>query len=168
MNASQWILLVSSIIIAIVVVIIVVFSIRNRTSDSIKSSKTNDKSNNTYIKKQLLTGIGGWLILFQIRMYFGVVSLLAPFTSVYYPISYYSQVYISFDVIALILVAFTLIFFYMRKIQFRTIYIFAVLANLIVTYILTMDFLYILIVIAVESIYILALFRSRRVKYTFN
>jgi len=111
-----------------------------------------------------LYGLGGWLILFQLRIYLGIIRAIAGMST---------QGADIFVLISIGLLIVCLVYFYKKKMVFRIWYIASIGAVAIdyMTY-MTMGLTSIVpILIAsllVESLFIVALFRSERVRNTFN
>lgn len=108
-------------------------------------------------------GLGGWLVLFQIRCFFTIVYGIGMMAI---------QGFTTVGVASLVMVAAVLVLFYMRRIFFRTLYVIAnasavllFLANLPMAD--TMAITQTAFSLAVEIIVIIALYRSERVKNTF-
>lgn len=114
------------------------------------------------LKKELLIGLGGWLIWFQIRIYLGLLNsfplLVNPYVRTEYKV-------FTFVVIGLLIL--TLVFFYLKRITFRTTYILAGVTVLIMNLIIP-NYPSVVAFLVVETCFIIALFRSERVEYTFK
>lgn len=109
-------------------------------------------------------GFGGWLIWFQIRLYGGVAVIAA------------SIILYGFDYITMLQLAMTaasLVFFYLHKVVFRIIFIVgAALGHLATMYLIVYVSGYFLpaliFLLLLDIIIIISLFRSKRVRDTFN
>ena len=107
-------------------------------------------------------GFGGWLIFFQIRIYIGLASMLQIVTTHYIPLGYKLL-----DIVIIALSVGTLILFYRKQAVFKIVYIFTVIA-VIIMYLIIHEYYYLIASAIVETIIIIALFRSERVKNTFG
>jgi hypothetical protein len=111
-----------------------------------------------------LYGLGGWLIWFQLRIYLGIIRAFNDMSTLGIDM---------FVVISIGLLIVCLVFFYRKKMVFRIWYIASIGA-------IALDYLYYIsmglaaavpILIAslmIESLFVVALFRSKRVKNTFR
>lgn len=107
-------------------------------------------------------GFGGWLAFFQIRIYIGLASMLQIVTTHYIPLGYKLL-----DIVIIALSVGTLILFYRKQAVFKIVYIFTVIA-VIIMYLIIHEYYYLIASAIVETIIIIALFRSARVKNTFG
>lgn len=101
-------------------------------------------------------GIGGWLMLFQVRLYVGIAALLALEANTILSIAF------------VIMLALCLILFYVRCIAFRDAYIIVALLGVIVSAAaLPIGLPFLIAQLVLEAAIIPALYRSRRVKAAF-
>lgn len=120
-----------------------------------------------------LVGLGGWLILFQLRLWLTVIQTASDVILISKTFTF-NLGYLVFLGFVVSLIA-CIVLFYKRIMTFRTLYISTVffsLMSLVVAYALMPIFDGIgyraLIVVVIESLIITALFRSRRVRQTFT
>lgn len=157
MSTSDWALIASSVIIlCIAVAIIFVYTSRRK--------------NNT------VRGLGGWLIWFQLRIYSSVLIGLSNVLLVlnadrYSFVGLHTFIYLIVSIVSLVI---CLVLFYLKKIAFRNIYLFATMGG--VLYYITLylsgfgGIISSEIVggIILEIIVCVALFKSARVNNTFT
>ena len=111
-----------------------------------------------------LKGLGGWLIWFQIRCYFTIAFMLYQMVE---------PAYIPVGVVTVAAIIAVLVLFYMRKLFFRTLYVIANGAGVLV-FLMNLPFADSSYIgqtagsLIMETIIIIALYRSQRVKNTFE
>ena len=133
----------------------------NKTCESIESAQNIEATQSVELagEKQ---GTGGWLVYFQFRLYMGVLSAFGSFST-------YNEDAQKLCMGVFIILIICLVNFYRRKIFFRAVYIFCVVLEILflIQYLPeTLGSLFGIII--VEGIIITALFRSKRVRNTFN
>ena len=115
-----------------------------------------------------LIGTGGWLALFQLRVYFWILTLLALAFSPGYPI-WTAPIFLAATGAFII----CLVFFYLHRMAFRTLFICAaavvIVASMSAAPSLSPSYwTAIFSVMALDILLILALFHSKRVQNTFH
>ena len=116
-----------------------------------------------------LTGLYGWLIIFQIRLYAYIIQVLPIIFDLLFPM----WLRVSFMVV-LTMFALCLILFYKRNIIFRLMYICAIVSNVFVLITAENTFTHpdvwmlMISLTFVEVFFIIALFHSQRVKNAFK
>lgn len=103
-----------------------------------------------------IEGIGGWLALFQVRMYMGLVALLVLGASP------------ALVVLFVAVSALCMTLFYLRRMAFRAVYVVAAVLSIVVAIAaLPVGWTYLIVQLVLEAMVIPALYRSKRVKNTF-
>ncbi len=110
-------------------------------------------------KSDEIEGFGGWLIIFQLKIFLSLMIMIAAFLDGF---TLLSHVYIA----QLILYLLVLLFFYQHKISFRIIYLATALFGSVML-IIDGSYLQFSLDFIIETIFIIALFRSKRVQSTF-
>ncbi len=112
-------------------------------------------------KTAALRGFGGWLILFQLRIYLGILL------SIYILIAYRHDIlFLIAFIITLVPIAVCMVLFYRKKLLFRTVYIVRAALGLACACMISIP--YFLGTVAGEGIIVYALFSSNRINNTFS
>ena len=116
-----------------------------------------------------LNGIGGWLLLFIIRLCLGLITAIAQMRNIF-EIAYYSDIgfYVFAFLCSFVLSIISLVLLFKRKILFRTIYVFSVVSAVVALLSISAQASTVVASIISDGCWIVYLFSSRRVAITFG